>query len=157
MAERPTIARDGEGGRGQGWPKGRPLRQSCSNISGKVIVGPSQGEEGCCHGRRSGCYERQISTTEVISSPVPVVADFWAEWCGPCKMIAPILKDLAAEYKDKLKVAKIDVDQEPELASQFNIVSIPTLLFFNKGQVVKQQIGAVPRHALEKIIKDMIA
>ena len=95
--------------------------------------------------------------TEVISSPVPVVADFWAEWCGPCKMIAPVLRDLANEYKDKLKVAKIDVDQEPELASQFNIVSIPTLLFFNKGQVVKQQIGAVPRHALEKIIKDMIA
>ncbi len=95
--------------------------------------------------------------TEVISSPVLVVADFWAEWCGPCKMIAPVLRDLADEYKDKLKVAKIDVDQEPELASQFNIVSIPTLLFFNKGQVVKQQIGAVPRHALEKIIKDMIA
>ncbi len=94
---------------------------------------------------------------EVISSPVPVVADFWAEWCGPCKMIAPVLKDLASVYKDKLKVAKIDVDQEPELASQFNIVSIPTLLFFNKGQVVKQQIGAVPRQALEKIIKDIVA
>ena len=95
--------------------------------------------------------------TEVIGSKVPVVADFWAEWCGPCKMIAPILKELAKEYKDKLKVAKIDVDQEPDLASQFNIVSIPTLLFFNKGQVVKQQIGAVPRQALEKIIKEMIA
>ena len=95
--------------------------------------------------------------TEVIGSKVPVVADFWAEWCGPCKMIAPILRELAKEYKDKLKVAKIDVDQEPDLASQFNIVSIPTLLFFNKGQVVKQQIGAVPRQALEKIIKEMIA
>jgi len=94
---------------------------------------------------------------EVISSSVPVVADFWAEWCGPCKMIAPVLRDLANVYKDKLKVAKIDVDQEPELASQYNIVSIPTLLFFNKGQLVKQQIGAVPRPALEKIIKDMIA
>ena len=94
---------------------------------------------------------------EVISSPVPVVADFWAEWCGPCKMIAPVLKDLASVYKDRMKVAKIDVDQEPELASQFNIVSIPTLLFFNKGQVVKQQIGAVPRQALEKIIKDIVA
>ncbi len=94
---------------------------------------------------------------EVISSPVPVVADFWAEWCAPCKMIAPVLKDLAKEYKDKVKVAKIDVDQEPELASQFNVASIPTLLFFNKGQVVKQQIGAVPRQALEKLIKDIIA
>jgi thioredoxin 1 len=94
---------------------------------------------------------------EVISSTVPVVADFWAEWCGPCKMMAPVLKDLANQYKDKLKVAKIDVDQEPELATQFNIVSIPTLLFFDKGQVVKQQIGAVPRQALEKIIKDVLA
>jgi len=93
---------------------------------------------------------------EVISSPVPVVADFWAEWCGPCKMIAPVLRDLATQYKDKLKVAKIDVDQEPELATQFNISSIPTLLFFNKGQVVKQQIGAVPRQALEKIIRDLV-
>lgn len=94
---------------------------------------------------------------EVIGSKVPVVADFWAEWCGPCKMIAPVLKDLASAYKDKLKVAKIDVDQEPELASQFNIVSIPTLLFFNKGELVKQQVGTLPRPALEKIIKDIIA
>jgi len=94
---------------------------------------------------------------EVIGSKVPVVADFWAEWCGPCKMIAPVLKDLAAVYKDRLKVAKIDVDAEPELAMQFNIVSIPTLLFFNGGQVVRQQIGAVPRPALEKLIKEIVA
>ena len=93
---------------------------------------------------------------EVLKSPVPVVADFWAEWCGPCKMIAPILKELARDYKDKIKIAKIDVDAEIELAQQFNIVSIPTILVFNKGQVVKQQIGAVPRPALEKMIKDVI-
>ena len=93
---------------------------------------------------------------EVMKSAVPVVADFWAEWCGPCKMIAPVLKDLARDYKDKIKIAKIDVDAEGELAQQFNIVSIPTILVFNKGQVVKQQIGAVPRPALEKMIKDLI-
>jgi thioredoxin 1 len=93
---------------------------------------------------------------EVVKSTVPVVADFWAEWCGPCKMIAPILKELARDYKDKIKIAKIDVDAEGELAQQFNIVSIPTILLFNKGQVVKQQIGAVPRHALEKMIKDVL-
>jgi len=93
---------------------------------------------------------------EVMKSPVPVVADFWAEWCGPCKMIAPILKDLARDYKDKIKIAKIDVDAEIDLAQQFNIVSIPTILVFNKGQVVKQQIGAVPRPALEKMIKDVV-
>ncbi len=94
--------------------------------------------------------------SEVMKSAVPVVADFWAEWCGPCKMIAPVLKDLARDYKDKIKVAKIDVDAEGELAQQFNIVSIPTILVVSKGQVVKQQIGAVPRPALEKMIKDVI-
>ena len=94
--------------------------------------------------------------SEVIKSAVPVVADFWAEWCGPCKMMAPVLKDLARDYKDKIKIAKIDVDAEGELAQQFNIVSIPTILVFNKGQVVKQQIGAVPRQALEKMIKEVI-
>ncbi len=94
--------------------------------------------------------------SEVIKSAVPVVADFWAEWCGPCKMIAPVLKELGREYKDKIKIAKIDVDAEGELAQQFNIVSIPTILVFSKGQVVKQQIGAVPRQALEKMIKEVI-
>jgi thioredoxin 1 len=93
---------------------------------------------------------------EVIKSTVPVVADFWAEWCGPCKMIAPVLRELAGVYKDKIKIAKIDVDAEGELAQQFNIVSIPTILVFSKGQVVKQQIGAVPRPALEKMIKEVL-
>jgi thioredoxin 1 len=93
---------------------------------------------------------------EVLKSAVPVIADFWAEWCGPCKMIAPVLRDLARDYKDKIKIAKIDVDAEGELAQQFNIVSIPTILVFSKGQVVKQQIGAVPRPALEKMIKEVI-
>ena len=93
---------------------------------------------------------------EVMKSTVPVIADFCAEWCGPCKMIAPVLKELADAYKDKIKIAKIDVDAEGELAQKFNIVSIPTLLLFNKGQVVKQQIGAVPRQALEKMIKEVL-
>lgn len=93
---------------------------------------------------------------EVLKSAVPVVADFWAEWCGPCKMVAPVLRELATQYKDKIKIAKIDVDAESELAQQFNIVSIPTILVFSKGKVVKQQIGAVPRHALEKMIKEVL-
>ena len=94
--------------------------------------------------------------TEVMKSTIPVVADFWAEWCGPCRMIGPVLKELAQVYKDKIKVVKINVDQEPDLAAKFNIQSIPTLLFVKNGQVVKQQIGAVPRQVLEKIIKDLL-
>ncbi len=94
--------------------------------------------------------------SEVVQSAVPVVADFWAEWCGPCKMIAPVLRELATQYKDKIKIAKIDVDAQGELAQQFNIVSIPTILVFSKGKVVKQQVGAVPRQALEKMIKEVL-
>jgi thioredoxin 1 len=93
---------------------------------------------------------------EVIKSAIPVVADFWAEWCGPCRMIAPVLKELAKDYKDKLKITKINVDEEPDLAARYGIQSIPTLLFFKGGQMVKQQIGAVPRPVLEKIVKELV-
>ncbi len=94
--------------------------------------------------------------TEVMKSTIPVVADFWAEWCGPCRMIGPVLKELALTYKDKIKVAKINVDEEPDLAATFNIQSIPTLLFVKNGKVVKQQIGAIPRQVLEKIVKELL-
>jgi thioredoxin 1 len=94
--------------------------------------------------------------TDVMKSALPVVVDFWAELCGPCRMIGPVLKELAQRYNDKIVVAKVNVDQEPDLAAKFNIQSIPTLLFVKNGQVVKQQIGAVPRQVLEKIIKDLV-
>jgi thioredoxin 1 len=93
---------------------------------------------------------------EVLDSDIPVLADFWAEWCVPCKMVGPILEQLAEEHKGKLKVAKINVDEEGELASNFNIVSIPTILLFNKGSVAKQQIGAVPKKALEEMVKEYL-
>lgn len=92
--------------------------------------------------------------TEVEQSSVPVLVDFWAEWCMPCKMIAPHVEDLAKTYAGKLKVGSVNVDNESDLASRFNIISIPTLMVFKDGQVVKQQVGALPKHAIEKMFAE---
>lgn len=90
--------------------------------------------------------------SEVLQSNLPVLVDFWAIWCGPCKMIAPVVEELSKEYNGKLKVAKMDVDANPKTAMQYGIRSIPTLLIFKSGQVVEQIIGAVPkRHLVEKL------
>ena len=92
--------------------------------------------------------------TEVLDSTVPVVVDFWAEWCMPCRMIAPILAQIAEDQKGKLKVVKVNADEEGELAAQYGIQSLPTLLLFKGGAVVNQHIGAAPRPVLERLFKD---
>lgn len=91
---------------------------------------------------------------EVIQSDTPVLVDFWAEWCMPCKMVAPVLEQLSQDYAGRLKIAKVDVDDNGEIAQKFNIVSIPTLLLFKGGNVVGQQVGAVPRETIEGLFKD---
>lgn len=93
---------------------------------------------------------------EVLKSDKLVVVDFWAEWCGPCRMVGPIVEELAVDYADKVIVGKVDVDNNDEITSQFGIRNIPTILFFKNGEIVDKQVGAAQKSALvEKIDKQL--
>lgn len=86
--------------------------------------------------------------SEVLDSDVPVIVDFWAAWCGPCRMVGPIVEEIAQDQAGKVKVAKINVDENRETATKYGIMSIPTILLFEKGSVAKQVVGAMPKSAL---------
>ena len=89
---------------------------------------------------------------DVLQSNEPVVVDFWAEWCGPCKMIAPALEEISQEMGGKVKIAKLNIDENPELAAQFGVRSIPTLMMFKAGEVADMKVGAAPKTALSSWI-----
>jgi thioredoxin 1 len=93
---------------------------------------------------------------EVIDSSIPVLLDFWAEWCPPCKMIAPHLDQLASEYAGKVKIGKVNVDEENKLATKHGVISIPTLVVYKDGTIVRQSIGALPKSGLENLFKDLV-
>ena len=90
--------------------------------------------------------------SEVLKSTQPVVVDFWAEWCGPCKMIAPALEEIAGSLGDKVKIVKLNVDENPATASKYGIMSIPTLMLFKNGELASRQVGAAPKQKLEQWI-----
>jgi thioredoxin 1 len=91
---------------------------------------------------------------DVLDNPKPVMVDFWAEWCGPCRMVSPILDEIATEYADKIDIAKVNVDEEPQLAMQYGVTGIPMMAVFQGGTIAKQMVGARPKNA---IVEDLAA
>ena len=98
----------------------------------------------------------QSFETEVIKSYIPVVVDFWASWCGPCRMLAPVTEKLSEEYADRVKFCKLNVDENPEMARKYKVMSIPTLIFFKNGQLIEQSMGAVPEKTLRSKVQGLL-
>jgi len=98
----------------------------------------------------------QTFSSDVLGADKPVIVDFWAEWCGPCRMVAPILDEIASENQDKVTIAKLNVDENPQTAAQYGVISIPTMAVFSGGELVKTIVGARPKQTLLKDLADYL-
>ncbi|HOJ44139.1 MAG TPA: thioredoxin [Syntrophorhabdaceae bacterium] len=94
--------------------------------------------------------------SEVLESNIPVLVDFWASWCGPCQIMGPVVDDIASQYEGKVKVLKLNVDENPQTPAKYGIRGIPTLILFNKGEVVDRLIGAQPKSSVEELLKKVL-
>ncbi len=127
---------------------------TCPNCNAKNRLStPPEGQLPVC-GRCAQTLPWLMSTSdasfkEALNAPVPVLVDFWAPWCGPCRMVAPVLEDLSRAHKGKLKVVKLNIDENPATQSAYRVQSIPTLMLFKKGQAVETMVGALSKGALE--------
>tara|TARA_B100000029_G_scaffold508558_1_gene595766 strand:+ start:1306 stop:1632 length:327 start_codon:yes stop_codon:yes gene_type:complete len=95
-------------------------------------------------------------SNDVINSTLPTIVDFWAEWCGPCKIIGPVLEEISQEKQNLLNIYKLNVDENPETAQKYNVRGIPTLIFFNKGEIIETKIGSLPKSALNEWIESLL-
>ncbi|MFH0739151.1 MAG: thioredoxin [Candidatus Omnitrophota bacterium] len=94
---------------------------------------------------------------EVLESQLPVLVDYWASWCGPCRLITPVIEELAGEYENRIKIGKINIEENPMIPTRYGVMSIPTLMFFKKGQVVGQLVGAMPKAELKRRIEENLS
>ena len=155
-----------------GWHNGqeyirrnRPWNTDVNGVAGEMaaLAPVPVGADGKPLEEKPALDDKPITVTadtfaeKIVQSDLPVLVDFWAEWCQPCKMVAPILEKLAKEFAGKIRIAKIDVDANPQLAQQFGIQSIPTLMFVKNGKIVGQSAGAAPEPALRDVINQLIA